>query len=36
MIRNAQRDFEKSVGLCRDQFFADPFVPSGTVAADVA
>jgi NAD(P)H-flavin reductase len=35
MIRNAQRDFEKSAGLSRDQFFADPFVPSGTVAADV-
>ncbi len=35
MIRNARRDFERSAGLSDDQFFADPFVPSGTAPADV-
>ena len=35
MIRNARRDFERSGGLSPNQFFADPFVPSGTVPADV-
>jgi NAD(P)H-flavin reductase/ferredoxin len=30
MIRHARRDFETSAGLPADQFFADPFVPSGT------
>jgi NAD(P)H-flavin reductase len=34
MIRNARRDFERSGSLPPDQFFADPFVPSGTVPAD--
>jgi NAD(P)H-flavin reductase len=34
MIRNARRDFERSGGLSPNQFFADPFVPSGTVPAD--
>jgi hypothetical protein len=29
MIRNARRDFEKLAGLPGNQFFADPFVPSG-------
>jgi NAD(P)H-flavin reductase/ferredoxin len=29
MIRSARRDFEKLAGLPGDQFFADPFVPSG-------
>jgi NAD(P)H-flavin reductase len=29
MIRSARRDFEKLAGLPADQFFADPFVPSG-------
>lgn len=29
MIRSARRDFEKLAGLRADQFFADPFVPSG-------
>jgi hypothetical protein len=35
MIRNARRDFERSAGLSPDQFFADPFVPSGALPADV-
>jgi NAD(P)H-flavin reductase/ferredoxin len=35
MIHNARRDFHRSGGLSPDQFFADPFVPSGTVPADV-
>jgi NAD(P)H-flavin reductase/ferredoxin len=35
MIRNARRDFARSAGLSVDQFFADPFVPSGTVPAVV-
>jgi NAD(P)H-flavin reductase/ferredoxin len=35
MIRNARRDFERSAGLIADQFFADPFVPSGSAPADV-
>jgi NAD(P)H-flavin reductase/ferredoxin len=30
MIRHARRDFETSARLPADQFFADPFVPSGT------
>jgi hypothetical protein len=34
MIRNARRDFERSGSLSPNQFFADPFVPSGTVPAD--
>jgi NAD(P)H-flavin reductase/ferredoxin len=34
MIRNARRDFERSAGLPDDQFFADPFVPSGTAPAN--
>jgi hypothetical protein len=29
MIRNAKRDFQSLGGLPDDQFFADPFVPSG-------
>jgi NAD(P)H-flavin reductase/ferredoxin len=29
MIRSARRDFENIAGLPCDQFFADPFVPSG-------
>jgi NAD(P)H-flavin reductase/ferredoxin len=29
MIRSARREFEKVAGLPHDQFFADPFVPSG-------
>jgi NAD(P)H-flavin reductase len=29
MIRNARRDFQSLGGLPDDQFFADPFVPSG-------
>jgi NAD(P)H-flavin reductase/ferredoxin len=29
MIRSARRDFEKLAGLPGNQFFADPFVPSG-------
>src|SRR5260370_21495602 len=35
MIRNARRDFERSVGLSRDQCFADPFVASGSLPTDV-
>jgi NAD(P)H-flavin reductase/ferredoxin len=35
MIRNARREFETSAGLPNDQFFADPFVPSGTAPAGV-
>lgn len=30
MIRQARRDFETSAALPADQFFADPFVPSGS------
>ena len=30
MIRRARRDFETTARLPADQFFADPFVPSGT------
>ena len=33
MIRSARRDFARSAGLPVDQFFADPFVPSGIVPA---
>jgi NAD(P)H-flavin reductase/ferredoxin len=32
MIRNARRDFQVLGGLPDDQFFADPFVPSGNAA----
>jgi NAD(P)H-flavin reductase len=35
MIRNARGDFERSGGLSPDQFFADPFVLSGTDPTDV-
>jgi NAD(P)H-flavin reductase len=35
MIRSARRDFAQSAGLPADQFFADPFVASGTVPAAV-
>jgi NAD(P)H-flavin reductase len=35
MIRNARRDFERSGRLSPDQFFADSFVPSGTVSAEL-
>jgi NAD(P)H-flavin reductase/ferredoxin len=33
MIRSARRDFERLAGLPADQFFADPFVPSGNFQA---
>jgi NAD(P)H-flavin reductase/ferredoxin len=33
MIRSARRDFERLAGLPGDQFFADPFVPSGNFQA---
>jgi NAD(P)H-flavin reductase/ferredoxin len=34
MIRSARREFENSAGLPSDQFFADPFVPSGNAPSD--
>jgi NAD(P)H-flavin reductase/ferredoxin len=33
MIRHARRDFKATAGLADSDFFADPFVPSGSVPA---
>lgn len=35
MIEAARRDFTRTGGLPADQFYADPFVPSGDNEADI-